>query len=378
MKYILAFVLPIFIFTTTTFSQKKLPAKQCNVLAYYTGDSAHIDSFNVSQLTHIIFSFAHLRDSSLHIENARDSATITKLVSLKNKYPDLKIIISMGGWSACQYCSQTFNTDAGRKQFAASSKQILDYFNADGIDLDWEYPAIEGFPGHQFLPEDKQNFTALVAEMRKQFGTRYEISFAAGGFTSAILHSFEWSKVMPIVNRVNVMTYDLVSGYAKVSGHHTPLYSTPQQVESIDHAVHLMDSLHVPRRKIVIGAAFYARIFQLEDTLQNGLYQPCTFLRGVDYKHFDSTILNDPNYVYHWDATAHAPYYFNAKEKLLVTFDDKRSLADKTKYAIKKGLDGIMFWELTNDVYNNGLAASHRRCKKGQNQTLRLITCSNN
>ncbi len=367
MKYILTFVLPIFVFTTT-FSQKKPALKQCNVIAYYTGDSAHIDSFNVSQLTHIIFSFAHLKDSSLFIQNARDSATITKLVSLKKKYPALKIIISMGGWSACQYCSQTFNTDEGRKQFALSSKQILDYFNADGIDLDWEYPAIEGFPGHQFLPEDKQNFTALVAEMRKQFGSRYEISFASGGFTNAILHSFEWSKVMPLVNRVNMMTYDLVSGYAKESGHHTPLYSTPHQTESIDHAVHLLDSLHVPRNKIVIGAAFYARIFQLQDTLQNGLYQPCTFLRGVDYKHFDSTILNDPNYVYHWDATAHAPYYFNAKEKLLVTFDDKRSLADKTKYAMRKGLDGIMFWELTNDVYNNGLLQAIDDAKRGKNK----------
>ncbi len=355
MKYILPLFLFIFIITQSTLAQPKAPAKKCNVIAYYTGDSARIDSFKVSQLTHIIFSFTHLQDSDLHVANARDTATIQKLVSLKKIYPGLKVILSMGGWGGCEHCSQTFSTIEGRKEFASSSKQLLKYFGADGIDLDWEYPAIEGFPNHQFLPDDKQNFTALLTEMRKQFRNKYEISFAAGGFTNYILKSVEWNKIMPLLDRVNLMTYDLVSGFATVSGHHTPLYSTPQQKESINNVVLLLDSLHVPLSKLDIGAAFYARIFQLEDTLQNGLYQPCTFLKGVGYNQFDSTILSDSNYVYHWDSVAHAPYYFNAKEKQLVSFDDAKSIAEKTKYVMKMGLDGIMFWELTNDVYNNGL-----------------------
>lgn len=368
MKYLLPLFLMVFIINQSVFAQQKTTTKQCNVVAYYAGDSARIDSFNVSQLTHIIFSFTHIKDSSLFVQNARDSATIFKLVSLKKKYPHLKIILSMGGWGGCEYCSATFNTAEGRLQFATSSKLLLDYFGADGIDLDWEYPTIEGFPGHQYLPEDKTNFTALLTEMRSQFGTRYEISFAAGGFTNYILHSVEWSKIMPLLNRVNLMTYDLVSGYATVSGHHTPLYSTTQQKESINNAIHLLDSLHVPLNKIDIGAAFYARIFQLQDTLQNGLYQPCTFLRGVNYNEFDSTILSDPNYVYHWDEKAHAPYYFNAKEKLLVSFDDARSIAEKTRYVINKGLDGIMFWELTNDVYSKGLLQAIDDARQSKNK----------
>lgn len=368
MKYTLPFVLMMAVICQPVFAQQKAPLTKCNVLAYYTGDSARIDSFAVSQLTHIIFSFTHIKDSSLFVQNGRDSATIFKLVSLKRKYPHLKIILSMGGWGGCEYCSATFNTAEGRTQFATSSKFLLDYFGADGIDLDWEYPAIEGFPGHQYLPEDKQNFTALITEMRRQFGTRYEISFAAGGFTNYILHSVEWKKIMPLLNRVNLMTYDLVSGFATVSGHHTPLYSTSQQKESINNAINLLDSLGVPLDKIDIGAAFYARIFQLQDTLQNGLYQPCTFLRGVDFNHFDSTILNDPNYVYHWDAKAHAPYYFNAKEKLLVSFDDAKSIAEKTKYVMNKGLDGIMFWELTNDRFSNGLLQAIDDARQGKNK----------
>ena len=358
MKHLFCFLLLLFIVINSLLAQKTVQTKSCNVLGYYAGNAEQIDNYNVSQLTHIIFSFTHLQANRLHVENKKDSETIRKLVSLKKKYPALKIILSMGGWGGCEHCSAVFNTEEGRKEFALSSKELLNYFGADGIDLDWEYPAITGYPQHQFLPEDKPNFTALIKEIRKQFGDKYEISFAAGGFTDYILQSIEWDKVMPLVNRVNLMTYDLVNGYATVSGHHTPLYSTPQQKESIVNAVDMLDSLHVPLNKQDVGAAFYARIFKLQDTLQNGLYQPCTFLKGVDYNQFSQYVLKDSNYVYHWDSAAHAPYYFNAKEKLLVSFDDKKSIAEKTRYVMNKGLDGIMFWELTNDVYNNGLLQS--------------------
>lgn len=328
---------------------------KCNVLAYYTGDAKEIDKFNVSGLTHIIFSFAHLQGNKLHIDKAQDSVTIRKLVSLKKKYPTLKIILSMGGWGGCKECSAVFNTDAGRKEFAASSKHLLQYFNADGIDLDWEYPAIEGYPGHQYLPEDKHNFTILLQELRKAFGNKYELSFAAGGFTNFMQSSIEWEQIIPLVDRVNLMTYDLVHGFSTTSGHSTPLYSTPFQRESGDNAVRMLDSMHFPVNKLVLGAAFYARVFQVQDSVNNGLYLPCKFLRGVDFKNFNKEILNNPNYHYFWDSTAHAPYLFNDKENLLVTFDDKKSVAEKAQYVIDKGLDGIMFWELTNDVYTNGL-----------------------
>lgn len=342
--------LACFFATAQTASNKK-----CNVLAYYTGDAAGIDKYNIAGLTHIIFSFTHLQGNNLHVDKAQDTVTIRKLVSLKKKYPALKIIFSMGGWGGCKECSAVFNTDAGRKEFAASSKHLLQYFNADGLDLDWEYPTISGFPGHQFLPEDRHNFTMLIEELRKAFGNKYELSFAAGGFTDFILHSVEWDQIMPLLDRVNLMTYDLVHGFSTISGHSTPLYSTPNQRESGDNAVRMLDSMHVPLNKLVLGAAFYARVFQVQDSLNNGLYRPCKFLHGVDYKNMDAQILSDSNYHYYWDSIAHAPYLFNDKENLLVTFDDKKSVAEKTQYVINKGMDGIMFWELPGDLPNNGL-----------------------
>ncbi|MEI9912736.1 MAG: glycosyl hydrolase family 18 protein [Bacteroidota bacterium] len=164
------------------------------VIAYYSGNSTFIDSFPIEKLTHIIFSFGHLKGNRLSIANAGDTATIQKLVSLKSRNPTLKVILSIGGWGGCEFCSPVLATDTGRQEFANSTKELMHYFNADGIDLDWEYPAIEGYPGHAYTPGDKQNFTTLVKTLRDTLGNDYEISFAAGGFDSFLQNSIEWKR----------------------------------------------------------------------------------------------------------------------------------------------------------------------------------------
>ncbi|WP_316795886.1 glycoside hydrolase family 18 protein [Pedobacter agri] len=327
-----------------------------NVIAYYTGGGGTlIDSFPVEKLSHLIFSFGHLKGDSLHINNAKDSALISKMVELKSRNKDLKVMIAMGGWSACAPCSEVFSRKNGRETFAKTTKELLDYFHADGIDIDWEYPAVAGFPGHRYTEDDKQNFTLLIQSLRKRLGKKAEISFAAGGTKNCIDSCFEWKKVMPLVNRVNLMSYDLVSGYATQSGHHTALFSTSQLPLSADYGIREMIKMGVPAEKIALGAAFYARIFQNTTDANQGLYQPTKFLSGVSYKQFQNQFIENNGFKYYWDDEAKAPYYYNAATKQMATFDDPKSIALKTKYVVDCKLNGIMFWELSDDSYSNGL-----------------------
>jgi len=202
-KYPLLMLVLMFMATMQGIGQS---SRDFSVIAYYTGDDKAIDRYPVDQLTHLIFSFGHLKAGRFHIDNARDTTTIKHLVGLKETYPDLKIMLSLGGWSGCEPCSDVFSTVAGRELFAASVKEINDYFGTDGIDLDWEYPAIEGVPGHPYKMEDRENFTALVAKLRNVLGDTNELSFAAGGFQKFLDYSIEWDKVMPLVDRVYIMS----------------------------------------------------------------------------------------------------------------------------------------------------------------------------
>lgn len=330
--------------------------KNLAVIAYYAGKrTAEIDSFAVEKITHLIFSFCHLKGNRLRVDSAIDTAMIQKMVSLKERNPHLKILLSLGGWGGCQTCSDVFSTKEGRKEFAQSAKELSKYFGTDGIDLDWEYPTIEGFPNHKFQPQDKENFTALVKQLRKKLGSHAVITFAAGGFTQYLNTAVDWENVMKKVNYVNLMTYDLVNGYAKSTGHHTPLMSTEQQKESVDNAVQNLFNKNVPASKIVIGAAFYGRMWQAVPDTNSGLYQQGKFVKSVGYKNFSTRLSADSGFVYHWDEKAMAPYLYNPSKKLFVTYDDPRSMGFKTKYVIEKGLGGIMFWQMTDDLFTDGL-----------------------
>src|SRR5215216_2671767 len=185
------------------------------VMAYYAdGNFSSIDSFHIEKVTHLIFSFCHLKANKLNVDNAADTAVIHKLVALKKRNPSMKVILSLGGWGGCETCSDVFSTKQGRSEFSVSVKQLNDYFKTDGLDLDWEYPTVVGYPGHKYQPADKENFTELVKELRKTLGKTYEICFAAGGYNEYLDNAVDWKKVMKEVDHVNLMTYDLVNGYS--------------------------------------------------------------------------------------------------------------------------------------------------------------------
>jgi chitinase len=340
------------IFSTSTFAQKN---KKFDVIAYYTGDDKLINEYEIAKLDQIIFSFCHLKDGKLSVDSPKDSTTIKHLVTLKAKNPQLKIILSLGGWGGCEPCSSAFSTAEGRLTFAKSVKEVSDYFKADGLDLDWEYPTIEGLPGHLFQPADKTNFTELIKILRSTLGKKYELSFAAGGFQKYLDESVEWKKIMPLVNRVNIMSYDLVNGYSKVTGHHTPLFSTTPTEDSVDKAVSYLLKLGIPSDKLVIGGAFYTRTWKNVENVNNGLYQAGEHIEGVAFKNFATTYTEANGWKYFWDEKAKAPYWYNESTKTFATGDDITSIKAKTEYVKSKKLGGIMFWELVLDTPQNGL-----------------------
>jgi chitinase len=331
------------------------PRPELAIVAYYAGDATGFRQYPTEKLTHLIYSFLHLHGAAFAFDKPQDKATVAALVALKAQHPKLKVMLSLGGWEGCATCSQVFATAQGRATFVASVKQVLLATHTDGIDLDWEYPAIAGPPGHRFAPEDRHNFTLLVQALRSTLGSAYEISFAAGGFPEYLQHAVEWQAVMPLVNRVNLMSYDLVNGYSTTTGHHTPLYSTSQQRASVNNGVRFLDSLGVAPGKIVIGAAFYARVFKGVPPATHGLYQTGKFRTAINYKDFADSLSATRGFETYWDDVAQAPYAYSARRQEFASFDNDQSIRLKAQYARTHHLGGVMFWELTGDKPQHGL-----------------------
>ncbi|MDE3234684.1 MAG: glycoside hydrolase [Bacteroidota bacterium] len=347
-RAVLCTLLLLSLYAEDTLAQEN--PKNFNVIGYYAGKASMIDSFHLEKLDRFIYCFAHLNANQIALSNTNDTAALQKAVELKNtKYPNLKVMVSMGGWTGCSTCSEVFQSDKGRKEFAQSVSSLIKSFSLDGFDLDWEYPVIPGPPNQPFSPNDKNNLTQLLKILRETLGPKKEISFTAGGFTNFIEHAVDWKAVMPYVNRVNVMTYDMVTGYSTETGHHTALFSNSKQKESIQHAIQMLTTLQVHNSKIVIGAAFYARAWENVTKNNNGLYQKGDFKMAIPYKDIESNFPSDSGFVYHWDNISKAPYLYSAHKKWFVTYDDSKSVRLKTLYALQHHLNGIMFWQLGDD-----------------------------
>lgn len=330
-------------------------ARAQQVIAYYSGKAKRINTYYNHQITEVIFSFCHLSGNRLTVDNKKDTLTIRALVALKKKNTRLKILLSLGGWGGCKTCSDVFSSDSGRKEFAGSVLELINYFHADGIDLDWEFPSLASYPEHPFKVEDKVNFTSLVRILKNKLGKSKEISVICAGVSPFLEGSLDLKDIVPYVDRINLMTYDLIGSKTHFSGHHTPLYSTSWQTASADHAVRYLDSLKIPHSKICIGSAFYGREYQILENQADGLNQPAIFRKFITMKDIRKEYTDDQGYISHWDSVAKAAYKYNDQNKIFITYDDERSVAAKVKYVKNKKLNGIFFWEMRLDRPKGGL-----------------------
>ena len=358
MKLIIAILFPFFLVATlnpNSIVQHKDKKPPFRVVAYFRGDIKEVEKYDYNKITHLIYCFMYLQGNKIGFKNEDSENTLKACLALKKKYPHLKVMVALGGWGGCETCSDVFSTEKGRQEFALSVKEILVRYQVDGIDIDWESPVLGGFKDHKASPADKQNFTALILTLRKTLLKKQEICFDANSFKEFIDQAIEWDKVMPHVDFVNLMTYGLPADKRGHTGHHTALYSSPYQQESIEKSILYLDSLKVPLKKLVIGAAFYSFVVKEVDSVNNGLGQRGKFKANVNYNKLVEEYTEKQGYTYFWDSIAQAPFLYNSTLKEFVTFDDKRSIAAKTKFALDKQLGGIMFWRLNGDTYNNGL-----------------------
>ena len=192
-------------------------------------------------------------------------------------------------------------------------------------------------------------------------GTEFLLSFAAGGFTKYLEQSIEWDVVMPQVDFVNLMTYDLVGGYSTVTGHHTPLKDYKPEQQSIQKCVEWLLQHKVKNEQLIIGVAFYARVWEKVITDNNGLYNPGVFKQMVAFKNFNNYFSDTTGFKNYWDKKAKAPYRYSELQQQFATFDNKRSVSAKAKFVRRKNLGGIMFWELLDDKISGGLLHTIRK-----------------
>src|SRR6266487_1352182 len=338
------------------FKKKKKPV----IIGYVGGFRGLIatDSVDVWRLSHINYAFVDIRDNRAWLHNeATDTTNLRKLSELKKINPDLKILISIGGWTWSKNFSDAVLSDTSTQNFASSAVSIVSKYNLDGIDIDWEYPGMIG-DSNVYRPEDKGHYTILFKDLRQGLDSladitrmKYYVTTAVGG-SQQYIHHTEIDKVQQYTDYINVMSYDYASGSDPISSHHTNLYvsSNDSNQYSAHRSIQAFIAAGVPPDKIVIGIAFYGKGWQMQSTENNGLYSKAQRpARGGGFTYLKDSLVNKNGYRQYWDAKAKAPYLFNAEKKIFISYDDERSVKEKCKYVRRNHLAGAMFWEYNSD-----------------------------
>ncbi len=321
---------------------------------------------DLNKLTHLNVAFGHVRNDAITIEQLKNADVLRKI---KQEHPSLNIILSVGGWSAGGF-SEAASTEAGRQKMAQSAVQLLTDLPLDGIDLDWEYPCYGEAEIHS-SPEDKMNFTLLLKEMREaidrkgaQDGHHYLLSIAAGA-DQYYIDGTEMDQVQQYLDFVQLMTYDMRGGFQVLTGHHTNLYTPTGDLFRIstEASVNMFIKAGVPREKIVVGAAFYSRLWKQVPARNNGLHQMAgtTGGYGPDFTVLAAEYIDKNGFKRYWDEEACAPYLFNGNT--FISYEDEESIAHKCKYVKNNNLGGMMFWEYGCDGTHRLLQAIHEGMK---------------
>ncbi len=338
------------------------------VIAYVRGERlTDGEKVPVTSLTHINYAFALIKDGIPYLPDKNDEKNLYYLTSLSSQNPDLRVLLSVGGWGGSKYFSDVALTDSSRRLFASRLAVLVATYNLDGVDIDWEYPGQPG-AGNVYRPSDKYNFSLLLQAVRvaldrisflSRDGKPYLLSIAAAADQTWMDHVI-MPDIIQQVDYINLMTYDFHGGWESRTGHLTNLYTPACEPHgnSVHNTVKMFLKAGVPRDKIVVGGAFYGRWWKKVDPENEGLCQESTGDRGeLSYTTIADSLETNPDYRMFWDKRAKASWLWNEKERCFVTFDDPRSLAEKTKYVKKNHLGGIMFWELSGDHHGELLHA---------------------
>ncbi|WHZ39982.1 glycosyl hydrolase family 18 protein [Rahnella bonaserana] len=294
---------------------------------------------------------------------------------------DLVLSMSIGGWTLSNGFHNMAKTAEGRSIFAKSVAGLFTRFPMfSEVDIDWEYPGNAG-NNNPYDDNDGANYALLIAEITKEMAAIRRSDVKISIASSAVVAILEKSDVPALLaaglHGVNLMTYDFFgTPWAEKLSHHTNLHALVEGGWGIDTIIDYLLAKGFPADRMNVGYAAYSRNAQnavLESySPLEGTYTPDagkttvgTFESGTtEWYDLVNNYLDLENksgrngFAVYTDQVADADYLYNKDSGIFMSIDTPRTVREKGRYVIEKGLGALFTWTIDQD---NGLLVNAAR-----------------
>lgn len=276
----------------------------------------------------------------------------------------VKVMLSIGGWNHSDLFSTIAANPTKRANFAHNCVQMLEKYEFDGIDLNWEFP---GTVENANSADDKQNFTLLINSIRDSidtYGQKIKYKFLLSALFSPydIHHEFiEWNNIKDKIDLFNVMSYDINGHWSTVASHSSPLFAPEKgDTTSFDNAFRRLSKLYgIPSKKINMGVNFNGRTLigsqseklDLYGNKHLAIFDSITFAPEWGGTAYWNILLQKDKFEERWDEKAKVPYLLGKGNlNTFVSFENPKSVRLKADYVKNNEGGGMVIWDIAGDA----------------------------
>ncbi|KEZ44525.1 Chitinase 1 [Scedosporium apiospermum] len=339
-----------------------------NALGIY-GANFQPQDIPAGEITHVLYAFADIASDGTVISSDPWADTdkrydtdswgdvgnnvygcVKQLFLHKKKHRNLKVLLSIGGWTYSPKFAPIAATEEGRRKFASSAVKLVADWGFDGLDIDWEYPqnAAEAQNLVDLLRTCRELLDAYAAEHAPGYHFTMTVASPAGAqnYNTMLLEAMD-----PLLDAWHLMAYDYAGAWDSTTGHQANIYPDPSNAAATkfntETAVNAYLQRGIDPGKLVMGVPLYGRSFMNTQGM------------GLPYSGIGAGSIEDGIWLYKdlprpgaqevWDNVVEASYSYDPASQELITYDTVTSTTRKAEWLIDRGLGGAVFWEASGD-----------------------------
>lgn len=321
------------------------------------------EDINYGMYTHLCHAFVVAEKDGTLLP--RRNVPSRKLTGQAHK-EGVKVLLSLGGWGWDEnFAGMTMDPPA-EDRYVKAVMTIVDEYDYDGIDLDWEYPdtPIE-IVGFERLT---RRFRKSLDELGKKKGRHMLVTMAAAAHPKTL----QWlgrDFLLETMDWINVMTYDYTGTWTNFAGHHSPLHASSKlpkdSILSTELTMkHLVDERKIPANRLAVGIPLYGKVFAVSEPYASTKGAPKPSTQTGNYRRLRA-LEKEHGWVRKWDDETKNPWLVAPDGSEIICYDDSESIAIKTKWAMQQGFRGVFFWQIAADRMPDGSnplqEAAHRQ-----------------